>query len=80
MLQVPPASARAGESGRSVVRVLIDESGLPRTVQIAQSSGFKRLDDAALTAVRRARFHPYTENGQAQAGWAHIPLVFELEE
>jgi protein TonB len=80
VLQVPQASARAGESGRSVVRVLIDEHGLPRTVQIAQSSGFKRLDEAALAAVRRARFRPYTENGQPQAGWAHIPLVFELEQ
>jgi len=80
VLQVPPASARAGESGRSVVRVLIDEQGLPRTVLIAQSSGFKRLDDAALAAERRARFRPYTENGRSQAGWAHIPLVFELEK
>jgi len=80
VLQVPPASARAGESGRSVVRVLIDEHGLPRTVQIAQSSGFKRLDDAALAAVRRARFRPYTERGQPQAGWALIPLTFELEK
>ncbi len=80
VLQVPPASARAGESGRSVVRVLIDEQGLPRTVQLAQGSGFKRLDDAALAAVRRARFRPYTERGQPQAGWALIPLVFELEK
>jgi len=80
VLQVPPASARAGESGRSVVRVLIDEQGLPRTVLIAQSTGFRRLDDAALAAVRRARFRPYTENGRPQAGWAHIPLVFELEK
>ena len=79
-LQVPAASARAGESGRSVVRVLIDEHGLPRTVQLAQGSGFRRLDDAALAAVRRARFRPYTENGQPQAGWALIPLTFELEK
>jgi protein TonB len=63
-----------------VVRVLIDETGLPRSVQLAQSSGFKRLDDAALAAVRRARFHPYTENGRPLSGWASIPLVFELEK
>jgi len=80
VLQVPAASARAGESGRAVVRVLIDEHGLPRTVQLARSSGFKRLDDAALAAVRRARFRPYAENGQPQPGWALIPLTFELEK
>src|SRR5437773_1053136 len=49
---VPPApaysriSARMRESGRAVVRVFIDEGGLPRSVQLATSTGFARLDDA----------------------------------
>jgi len=81
---VPPApvysriSARMRESGRAVVRVLIDEAGLPRTVQLAASTGFARLDDAALAAVRNCRFRPWLDNGVAVAAWANIPIEFEL--
>lgn len=78
-LTYPTASRRAGESGTVVVRVYVDEAGLPRTVQVAQSSGFVRLDEAALAAVQQTRFVPYMENGQATAGWARIPFPFELE-
>jgi protein TonB len=79
VLEYPRLSLRRGESGRVLVRVYIDTAGLPRTVQVSTSSGFARLDDAAVAAVRKARFKPYTENGQAIAGWALIPLKFELE-
>ena len=81
---VPPApvyprvSARMHESGKAVVRVLIDEGGLPLTVQLATSTGFARLDDAALAAVRNCRFRPWLDNGVAVAAWANIPIEFEL--
>ncbi len=81
---VPPApaysrvSAKMRESGKALVRVWIDEAGLPRNVQLARSTGFARLDDAALAAVRDCRFKPYLENGVAVAGWAAIPIEFEL--
>lgn len=81
---VPPApvysrsSARLKEFGRAVVRVYIDEAGLPRSVEISRSSGFARLDDSAVFAVKNARFKPYAENGIAVAGWAFIPIEFEL--
>ena len=81
---VPPApvysrmSAKMRESGKVLVRVYIDEAGLPRNVQLANSTGFPRLDDAALAAVRNCRFKPYLENGVAVAGWAAIPIEFEL--
>lgn len=76
----PRASRRLGESGLVVVRVFVDADGMPRQVQIAQSSGFVRLDEAALEGVRRARFKPPTENGRPTAGWARIPIPFELEK
>ena len=81
---VPPApvysrvSARMKESGKALIRVYIDEAGMPRNVQLATSTGFARLDDAALAAVRNCRFKPYLENGVAVAGWAAIPIEFEL--
>lgn len=76
----PRASRRLGESGLVVVRVFVDADGIPRQLQIAQSSGFVRLDEAALEGVRRARFKPPTENGRPTAGWARIPIPFELEK
>lgn len=76
----PRASRRLGESGLVVVRVFVDADGMPRQLQVAQSSGFVRLDEAALDGVRRARFKPPTENGRPTAGWARIPIPFELEK
>lgn len=78
-MEYPRASRPFRESGRVITRVYVDETGMPRTVQIAKSSGFPRLDEAGIKAVQKARFKPYTENGQASAGWALIPLNFELE-
>lgn len=75
----PRASRHLGESGSVMVRVFIDENGVPQDEQIDKSSGYYRLDDAAIAAVRSARFKPYTENGHAVAGWALIPLSFDLE-
>ena len=75
----PAQSKRLGETGRVTVRVFIDERGGTRDVRVERSSGHARLDEAALTAVQRARFKPYTENGLPFAGWAFIPIDFELE-
>ena len=42
------------------------------------SSGSPRLDEAALTAIRKARFKPYTRNGVAYAAKAKIPFDFVM--
>ncbi len=78
--EYPRLSVRAGESGLVLVGVYIDEAGLPRTVQVQQSSGHTRLDESAVSAVKKARFKPYTQNGVPTAGWARIPIPFELEK
>jgi periplasmic protein TonB len=78
--EYPRLSNRNAESGRVMVRVFIDTAGMPHNVQVSTSSGFARLDDAAVSAVQKARFKPYTENGQATAGWTYVPINFELEK
>ncbi|HEU4458499.1 MAG TPA: energy transducer TonB [Methylibium sp.] len=79
VLVYPSTSKRLGESGRVLVRVLVDGEGQPRQLTLAQSSGHARLDDSALATVRATRFKPYTENGVPQPFWVVMPLVFELE-
>jgi protein TonB len=77
VLVYPRLSERNGERGRVMVRFFIDPLGLPQDVQVGASSGFARLDEAAVSAVRKARFKPYTVNGQPASGWAVVPADFE---
>lgn len=78
-VEVPLLSRRAGESGVVLLRVLVDAQGLPKQVQVHKSSGFTRLDEQALSAMRQARFKPQTENGQAIEWFVIAPLSYELE-
>ena len=57
-----------------------DERGDPLKLELHQSSGFVRLDESAVSAIRGARFKPYTENGEPRAVWVLIPIVFDLEK
>lgn len=75
----PNASRRLREQGLAVVAVLVDAEGQPRQVLVQQSSGFERLDRAAVAGIWRARFQPPVEHGQPVSGWARIPVPFELE-
>lgn len=76
--EYPRASQRRGEQGRVVVRVLISPEGRVLDASVQSSSGYERLDSAALKAVRAARFKPYTENGHAYRAMADIPFDFVL--
>ena len=76
-LVYPKASERLGEAGVVQVRVLVDAQGLPRQVSVHKSSGFPRLDEAALTAMRGARFKPRTEDRAPVAWYAIAPFHFD---
>lgn len=75
----PARSKRAGEKGSVVVRVLVDIAGRAAQVSLQTSSRFPALDEAALVAVRNARFRPFMEAGVAQPVWVLIPINFVLE-
>jgi protein TonB len=74
----PPASRRAREEGEVLVRVLIDIDGRPSEIRILRSSGYARLDDAAVEAVRAALFRPYVAAGRARAAYVRVPVEFAL--
>jgi protein TonB len=69
-----------GESGTVRLRVLVDEQGRPRDIEVARSSGYPRLDQAAINAMRATRFKPHLEAGVPQSRWVLTPLTFNLEE
>lgn len=74
----PPASRRLHEEGEALVRVLIDIDGRPVEVHLLRSSGYARLDDAAMAAVRAAIFRPYVSSGRARAAYVRVPVEFAL--
>lgn len=78
--EYPRLSRRNGETGTVIVRAFADEAGVPHQVQIERSSGFARLDEAAMSAVRKTHFKPYSEYGKPVAGWVRMPFPFELEK
>lgn len=75
---VPAMSRRLGESGTVVLKVVVDVRGLPRQIVLHQSSGYSRLDEQALQAMRQARFKPYMENGEPQEMLVLTPIEYEL--
>ncbi|ATE64074.1 energy transducer TonB [Rhizorhabdus dicambivorans] len=60
----PMESRRKKEQGTVVLRLLIGTDGRVAQISIAQSSGFERLDQAALQAVRGWRWQPVVRDGQ----------------
>jgi protein TonB len=78
VLTYPPGSEELGESGSVMLRVLVDEKGVPIKVERLKSSGYPRLDQHAVSVIRRARFVPHLVQGEPRAFWATVPLNFVL--
>jgi protein TonB len=75
----PPMSKRLGEQGSVVVRVLIGADGNAQDAQVKQSSGYERLDRAAVETVRKWRYVPGKRGGVPEAMWFNVPINFVLE-
>lgn len=74
----PAVSFRLGEQGEVIVRVLIEIDGTASQAQIAVSSGFSRLDQAALRTARGWRYVPGRQAGVPQAMWFDVPIRFVI--
>ncbi|MDD2932731.1 MAG: TonB family protein [Methylotenera sp.] len=74
----PAASRRAGEHGRVVLRVELDEAGQITGVKVKESSGHKRLDEAGLAAVKTWQCDAAMRDGKAVRAVAMQPFDFIL--
>ena len=64
-----------------ILRVLVDENGVPQDVVVEQSSGYTLLDRSARDQVLKGwRFEPATAGGHAVRAWARVPVTFNLNE
>ncbi len=76
----PRLSQRAGEEGKVLMKVLVSAEGLPESVEVIKTSGFERLDKAAVTAVKQWRFEPARKGGKALSAYVNVPLSFSLTQ
>ena len=78
---VYPESARnEGREGRVLLRVLVDDHGRSKRVEINNSSGSEVLDRAATEAIKRWRFIPARYGDKAVESWIRIPVDFSLAD
>jgi protein TonB len=74
----PRRSRMLEEQGLVKLKVQVSASGKAIKVNLFKSSGFKRLDQAALKAVRNWRFVPAKQGNQSVNGWVIVPISFKL--
>lgn len=77
--QYPSLSRRAGEEGKVVLRVMVEVSGLPSKVIVSTSSGYERLDKAAVASVSQWKFAPARRDQHPVPAWVLVPVVFSLK-
>ena len=75
----PQLSIRRNEQGKTILLVELDEFGRVVNVAIKKKSGFPRLDEAAVSAVKTWRCTPAKLNGAAVHSLALQPFNFALK-
>lgn len=78
--EYPRMSRRAKEQGRVMLRVTVSARGEAENVELEKSSGYSRLDEAAIQAVKKWTFEPARRSNQVIRGIAMVPVSFSLED
>ncbi len=77
----PESARRKGWEGTVTLRVLVDERGKSKSLEINRSSGFPVPDQAAADNVKlRCRFNPARDGEKQIESWIRIPVVFRLAD
>ena len=74
----PAESRKLREQGLVLLKVFVTADGRAGDVQLQRSSGFARLDEAAIRAVRRWEFSPARVGLTAVACAVEVPVRFGL--
>ncbi|CAN5407072.1 hypothetical protein BH09PSE6_BH09PSE6_16140 [soil metagenome] len=76
----PEASARRGEAGKVMLNVHVGVDGRADDVRVGTTSGYERLDRAAIDAVKRWRFAPAKQGERTMAAWVQVPVDFNFKK
>ena len=74
----PRRARRLQEEGQVFVRLVISANGTLSHSEIAKTSGFGDLDQAAIAAVSRIKCEPYLQHGQAISVVTIQPINFKI--
>jgi len=77
--EYPPGARRANETGTVQLSYLIDVDGKVLESKIDRSSGYRRLDEAAKTALALCKFTPATVEGRPVRSRKKVNYVWKLE-
>ncbi len=76
----PRASRRRGEEGTVFLSIEVLASGKAGSVEVIKSSGYRRLDEAAIHAAKEAAYQPATIRSRQVDSTLTQPFVFELTQ
>ena len=76
----PSASRDLKEQGTTKIRLCYDELGMPNPVTVDESSGFERLDEAAVRWGKAVRVTPGLYGKRPQPACVKIPVKFSPEK
>jgi protein TonB len=62
-----------------VVNVYIGADGVAQKAELKVSSGFERLDAAAVSTAKGWRYVPGKRGGVPEAMWFAVPIIFAME-
>ena len=77
--EYPAVSRRLGEQGRVLLDIYILPDGSVGEIKLKRSSGYARLDEAGLDAVRRWRYVPAHRGNKPIPYWYVQPVTFSLD-
>lgn len=73
-----PADARKAKlAGNVLVSLIVDSAGEPQNVRVVRGLG-NELDEKAVEAVQRYRFHPATQNGEPVPANLKVQVNFQI--
>jgi protein TonB len=75
----PEIAQEAGIEGVVVVQAFIDERGRVKETLILKGVPNTGLNEAAMDAIRRTKFHPAEQRERPVAVWISIPVNFRLK-
>jgi protein TonB len=77
----PMSSRRLGEAGAVALNILVGADGRVRDANVSQSSGYERLDQAAVSEAKQHwRLRPATRNGVPFEQWLTLKVVFRFAD
>ena len=79
----PPAAIAAKQSGKIVLKVLVDDEGVPQSAEVFKSEPPEAeliFADSSIAAAMQWMFTPGMHDGKPQGGYVLVPFTYTLTD